>query len=203
VAKIYEAITPEDSDQAMIEKVFLGKIRSLEDTLKILKYPEMSRAARVIARAGRVVFFGVGSSGNIAKDAALRFSMLDIQAEAYDDFQMPLQAMRMKKNDVAVGISHSGQSAMPVESLNQAKKNGAMTIGISNYLQSPLQRVSDLYFCTSFPESRVRVASLSSMIAQSCLIDAMYLLAARYKKDLWDVEKMDAITDRLTRLSER
>ena len=81
-----------------------------------------------------------------------------------------------------MGISTSGRLAMTVEALRLASQNGATTIGISNCLKSPLHKASDIFFCTSFPESRVLVAALSPVVAQLCLIDAIYLLVARQKK---------------------
>lgn len=47
--------------------------------------------------------------------------------------------------------------------------------------------------CTSFPESRVEAAALSSLIAQLCLIDVLYLLVARYKAvSLEKAERLNA-----------
>ena len=89
----------------------------------------------------------------------------------------------MKKDEVAVGISTSGHSAITVKALELAGQHGATAIGISNCLKSPLHRASNIFFCTSFPESRVTVAALSPLVAQICLIDAIYLLVARQKKD--------------------
>jgi DNA-binding MurR/RpiR family transcriptional regulator len=180
---VYQGIAPEDSDEQIVEKVFRGNITSLEETLKILNRAELIRAAKLIATSPRTVFFGIGSSGNIAHDAALRFSQLDTQAEAYtDSYQILNQALRVRKDEVACGISHSGRSVATVQALGLAAENGAITIGIANYLKSPLHDKSRIFLCTSFPESQVKVAALSSRIAQMCLIDALYLLAARHKK---------------------
>jgi len=199
---IYEAITPKDNDEEVIEKVFLGNIRSLEETLKILHRGDLVRAARMLSKSRRAVFLGIGSSGNIARDAALRFSQLDIQAEAYaDSYQILVQALRVKKNDVVFCISHSGRSATTVKALELASNSGATTIGMSNYLKSPLHEWSDVFLCTSFPESRVKVAALSSRIAQMCLIDALYLLVARYKKiSLRKAERLNTYAEKTLRL---
>ena len=199
---IYQAISPKDNESDIIDKVFSGNIKSLEETLKILNKDELLRAVKSIAKCRRLLLFGIGSSGHIAQDAALRFSQLDIQAEAYvDSYQMLNQTLRMKKADVAFGISHSGRSAITVEALRLARKNEATSIGVSNYLKSPLHRVSDIFLCTSFPESRVKVAALSARIAQMCLIDAIYLLVARRKKaQLKQAERFDVYTEKLLRL---
>ena len=203
IQTIYQPIAPEDSDEDIIDKVFLGNIQSLEDTRKILDPSHLIKAAKLICAAERMVFFGIGSSGNIAREAALRFSLIDIQAEAYTDaYEMLVQALRVRRKSVAVGISHSGQSTFTVEALKLARRNRAVTVGISNYPRSPLRSVSRFFFCTSFPESRVRVAAISAQVAQLCLTDTLYLLVARHKKELWNAERLNKITEPLLRLPE-
>jgi len=201
IALIYQEIEPSDSDEKIIEKAFLGNIKSLEDTLKILDRSRLIKAAKMIAEASRIVFFGVGSSGQIARDAALRFALLDIQAESYGDpHQMIVQALRMKKKETAIAFSHSGRSRITVEALHLARKSGAKALGISNYMKSALHNESDIFLCTSFAESRVKVAALSSRIAQMCLVDSLYLLVARYKKILKKAELFNDSVERLLRV---
>ncbi len=202
---IFEAIAPGDSDDTVIEKTFLGNIRSLEETLGLIRAKDLIAAAKAIAAAGRVVVFGIGSSGCIAQDAALRLGHLDVPAVAYfDSYQMLNQSLRMRRGDVALALSHSGRSTITVEALDLARECGAKTIGVSNYLRSPLHAASDIFLCTSFPESRVKVAALSSRIAQMCVIDALYLLVARHTKARpRSAERLNTYTEKLLRLPTR
>ena len=204
VQSLFKEITPEDSDEEITRKVFLGDIKSLEDTLKMLSFADMTAAARAICAGRRLVFFGIGGSAHVSHDAALRFSYLDFQAEAYvDSSQILLQALRVAAVDVVIGISHSGRSAITVEGMRIAREKGALTIGISNYLRSPLKDACSIFFCTSFPENRVKVAAISSKVAQLCILDALYLLVARHKEGLWDVERVNSLTERMIRLKTR
>ncbi len=200
LSAIYKSIKPSDNSEQIAEKVFAGNIKSLEDTFKILNHKELKKVAEKICKANRLVFFGIGSSGHIRNDAALRFSLLDIQAESYSDSQeIIIQSLRLKKNDAAFGISHSGRSQITVEALKIAKAGGTATIGISNYLKSPLDKHSDIFLCTSFAENRVKVAALSSRIAQMCLLDALYLLTAKQKKLFKKAELMNNYVEELLR----
>lgn len=203
VPEIFQAITPNDDDFEIVKKIFKGNVQSLEDTFKILNLTNLIKVSKQLCQAGRVVFFGIGSSGNVAKDAALRFSHLDIQSEAYTDpVYMVISAKRLKKGEAAVGISHSGRSSITVEALKIAGENNALTIGISNYMKSPLSKYSRYFFCTSFHENSVKVAAISSRIAQLCLIDALYLLAARHKETVWDIEDLNTLTEKLLRIED-
>jgi len=205
VENIYQAITPKDSKSDIINKVFSGNVKSLEETLKILNKADLLLAVKKMAKCNRLVFLGIGSSGYIAQDAALRFSQLDMQAEAYvDSYQILNQTLRLRKGDVVFGISHTGRSAITVEALQLATRNGATAIGISNHLKSPLHKASDVFLCTSFPESRVEVAALSSRIAQMCLIDTLYLLVARHRQGQFDkVERLNKYAEKLLRVQEK
>jgi len=201
LSSIYQAIKENDSRDEIIEKVFLGNIKSLEDTFKLLDKSSINKAANILIRAKRLLFFGVGSSGNVARDAALRFTHIGIHAYAYtDSFETLIQAVTMEKGDVAFGISHSGRSVTTMEALKLARKNGIFTIGISNYPQSPLSKVSDIFFCTSFPESRVQASALSSRLSQMCLLDTLYALAARQQKKTKSVQKVNTMAEKILRM---
>jgi DNA-binding MurR/RpiR family transcriptional regulator len=201
--RIYGAVAPADGEAAIVEKVFAGNIRSLQETLGALNRRDLGQAAAALARCRRLLFIGIGSSGQIARDAALRFSQLDLQAEGYSEsYELLNQCVRTKRGDVVFGLSHSGRSAITVEGLRLAQRNGALTLGMSNYLRSPLHAASRLFFCTAFAETRVRAAALSSRVAQMCLLDALYLLVARRRKRrLATVDRLDRCVERTLRLS--
>jgi len=201
VPDIYRAITPGDNNEEIVKKVFRGYVHSIEETLKILDVKNLIQVARILCRAGRVVLFGIGGSGIVAQDAALRLSHLDLQAEAYTDpLYIIIQARRMKKGDVVVGVSHSGRTRITCEAVRLAGQKGAITCGITNYMKAPLSNYTRYLFCTSFPEDKVKVAALSSRIAQLCIIDALYLLTAKNKDILWDTESLNRLTEQLLRL---
>ena len=199
--EIYGAISPEDTEREIVAKVFRGNIQSLEDTLHILDMDDFIAVARKLSNAKRIVFFGIGGSANVARDAALRFSLIDVQSEIYTDpLSILISAKRLHQEDAAVGISHSGRSKITVNALQIARENGALTVGISNYMKSPLSSCSDHFLCTSFYESKVKVAALSSRLAQLCVVDALYLLLAYYRKEIWDIDKLNRMTEKLLRI---
>ena len=90
-----------------------------------------------------------------------------------------------------------------MEGLKIARDKGGVTIGVSNYLRSPLRDASRFFFCTSFPETRVKVAALSSRTAQLCVLDALFLLTARHARVIWDVDAVNALTERMLRFKAR
>ena len=109
--------------------MFAGNARSLEDTLQIVNHRELIGSGNALAKAPRLLFFGIGSSGYLAQDAALRFSQLCIPAEAYfDAYQVLVHGTYLKKGEAAIGISHSGRSAITVKALDLAHRGGVKLV---------------------------------------------------------------------------
>ena len=49
-----------------------------------------------------------------------------------------MAASLLKKGDVVIAVSHSGSTKDPIETLQVAKKNGAVTVAITNNSISPI-----------------------------------------------------------------
>ena len=196
-----DVVNNPDSGIDLVDKLFNKNINNLQDTKSLLETDKLIDLCKIIAKSKKVVLFGVGASSIVAQYAALRFAHIDIQAEAYSDaLMMLISAKRLDKKCVAIGISHSGRTAMVIKAIEMAKKNGAKTVGLSNYLESPLSRECDFLFCTAYPEIKVSSAALSSNIAQLAIIDTMYLLVARNITKKWDIVEIDNIIDELIRV---
>jgi DNA-binding MurR/RpiR family transcriptional regulator len=199
--EIYEPISAGDSHNDIINKIFGTYINSLKETRKLLNYDDLINLAKLIAKAKRVLFFGIGASGSVSHFAASRFLHLDIQAEAYDDeYQMALQSLRVNKYDIVVGISHSGRSRNIINALLTAKELHATTVGISNYIIPQMKNNCDFHFCTSFKEHKVKAAAISSCSLQIVIIEILYFLSALNKKNLWNIIELNLKIERNLRV---
>ena len=98
-----------------------------------------------------------------------------------------LQTLRVNKNDIVLGVSHSGRSKTIYNALSAAKELHAKTVGISNYIIPKMKNNCDFHFCTSFKENKVKAAAISSCSIQVVIIELLYLLVAMNKKNLWNI----------------
>lgn len=179
IPEIYEDIKINDSPSAVIQKVFQKNIDGLRDTQKLLSTDNILKAAGFIGNAKTLYLFGIGGSAVIARDAQIRFLHLGINTVCCDDiFVQLVSVLSLKKGDVAIGVSHSGQTKTTVDFLSLAKKSKATVICITNYANSPITKVSDISLITAFKESKVESATISSRISQLSIIDALYILIA-------------------------
>ena len=93
-------------------------------------------------------------------------------------------ASHLTKDDVAIGVSHSGSSIDIVYALKLARQQGATTICITNHGNSPVTKHSDICLFTKAEETKHSILALSSRIAQLCIIDSIYNYVVVNKNDL-------------------
>ena len=133
--------------------------------------PEIARAidwvAEALARGGRLIYVGAGTSGRTAALDALecpptfdvspklvQFIMAGGTTALYkaieadeDSRALGAREMRKKKptrNDVVVGIAASGRTPFTVAAVEYAKSRGARTIAVSCNRDTPLESAADL-----------------------------------------------------------
>ena len=183
---LQEDITPADaSDPALVaQKVFASDMLALQDTLKLLDPPALTRAVKAIERGSELAFFGVGSSHAVAYDAAGRFLRIGMRAHAEADahFQLVIASL-LPSSAVAIGISHSGVSREPVECLALARARRATTIAVTARHPSPLTEHADIVLLTMSTETRYREEAMASRIAQLSLLDSLYVSVAIRRPD--------------------
>ncbi|USK33469.1 MurR/RpiR family transcriptional regulator [Bacillus sp. F19] len=184
IQQILEEINDNDNEKAVAEKVFHSNIRTLENTLQILDFSSIKKAAGILTNANHVNFYGTGGSAIIAMDAYHKFIRTGISAYAFIDshFQL-MSASQLTDRDVAVVISHSGTNKDTIKVMNTAKKNGAKTIGITGFPKSPIGQNADVALFTSSEETEYRSEALASRIGQLSLIDALYVNMMISNKD--------------------
>ena len=172
---INEEISKDDSCFEILNKISNDIYCSIEMTKQIIDGNALEQAASAISNAKNIFVFGLGNSAPIAADAAHKFMRLGYNATACSDNHIQsIISSHAKKNDVIIGISHSGSSKDIVEALRIAKSSGAATICITNYGKSPIIKFSDIVLCTSSKETEYTILGLNSRIAALAIIDSIY-----------------------------
>jgi DNA-binding MurR/RpiR family transcriptional regulator len=195
IAEMHEELSPDDTPREIINKVFRASLQALEETLAITDVEACERAATFIAGARQRDFYGVGGSAQIARDAAHKFLRIGVRASVQDDaHMMAMSASVLGTNDVAVGFSHSGATLLTIEALQLARKNGARTIAITNYLNSPITEVADVVLCSTSRNSPLLGENAAARIAQLTILDAIFVLVAQrnYKAAETNLERTKA-----------
>ena len=172
---ISEEIAKEDSCFTIFKKRIRDISESLYSTESVLDEEMLSRATEAIAKADRIVIFGLGNSAAIAQDAVHKFLRLGLTAQVCcDNHMQAIIASHLNRGSVAIGISHSGASKDIVDALRLCKICGATTICITNFASSPIIEASDISLFTKSDETNHSILAMSSRISQLAIFDSIY-----------------------------
>lgn len=150
--------------------------RALEDTLKLVDIADFSKAVTMIAGANVIDVYGDGNSRSIAIDFVNKLLRIGLYTRSYSDtYLQRLSANQLSKQDVAIGISHSGSTRDTVDALRIAKESGAKTIVLTNYRASIITEYADVVFYTGDVESTLYSENMFSRITQLLIVDMIYM----------------------------
>jgi DNA-binding MurR/RpiR family transcriptional regulator len=125
--------SPTGEPQQAVGRVHDAAIKALERQQAIIDPRTISAAAQAIARAGRVVIYGIGgSSAVMANETHNRLFRLSVNSVPHtDSYMQRMSASTLSGKDVALFISTTGRPRTLLDSLELAKYYGAKCIGIT------------------------------------------------------------------------
>jgi DNA-binding MurR/RpiR family transcriptional regulator len=175
VPPVYQAVAAGDTAAAAAQKAIAADVKALEDTLRVLDLAALDRSAAALLAARRIDIFGSGGAAVAAQELQYKLLRLGVRGLALTDAQMEsMSAAMLTREDVAVGISHSGTAADVRQALEKAKERGAVTIAITNHPASPIAQLADIRLCTAAQEATTHGYPLGVRVAQIGLIDVLY-----------------------------
>lgn len=175
---VHEKVIKSDSERTILEKVFQSNINTLNDTLDIIDEKDFKQAVDKIVHSNRLEFFGVGGSTVIALDGYHKFIRTGLNVSTQLDSHLQLMsATQLTEGDVAILISHTGQSNDLLDIMDIVKANKVFTISLTGFSKSSLSQQSDIALHTLSEETDFRSEALASRIAQLSLLDALYVNA--------------------------
>jgi DNA-binding MurR/RpiR family transcriptional regulator len=164
-------------------KVITADIKALDDTLSVLDFAALERAANALLGARRVDIYGSGGGGIAALELQYKLMRVGVRAVPHTDAETQLiSATLLTALDSAVAISHSGKSQDLLHALQVAKGAGAQTIAITNHPTSPLAMLADISLRTAAQEAGAHGYPLGVRVAQVGLIDVLYTCMARKRQ---------------------
>lgn len=172
----YQEIRLGGTVESIITAVSNNNQQSIHDTVSLLSVEEVTRAAEVMSTARKIDVYGVGASAVIAYDLKQKLSRINWWCEAHSDFHAQLtSAVTLTEGDVAFGISYSGQTEDIIQSLTEAKRQGATLISLTKFGKSPVSDAADIRLFTSYVEQNIRSGAMASRIAQLNVIDVLFV----------------------------
>ena len=175
-------------------------------TEEVIDEDKLQRVATLIEDADRVYFFGIGSSGLVARDMKLRFMRLGVVCEALTDQDgFAWTTSILDKNCLVIGFSLSGQTQSIIDSLIDAKNMGAKTVLVTGQPQKVQKDFTEILAVAlqSKPEFILRISAQFPMLLMIDLIYAFFLEINREKKEkifnsFWENQKLNGYHRRNT-----
>jgi RpiR family transcriptional regulator, carbohydrate utilization regulator len=127
-----------------------------------------------IRSAGAVYFVASGNSVPIAGSMAFRLGRIGIRAiSASMSEQMIININNGLKDDVVIGISHSGSSKHVVNAFELARKKGITTIVLTDSKRSSAEQGADYTLSTGIKDSSVFIFGAPSYLYLYALTDLL------------------------------
>jgi DNA-binding MurR/RpiR family transcriptional regulator len=152
----------------------------VQDTAGQLDLAVLEKVVNAVAVARRVDIYGVQASAFVAQDFQQKLYRIGRVAYAWSDLHLALtSAALLDHRDVAFGISHTGTTLDTIEAFTEAGRHGALTVALTNFLQSPITRVADLVLTTAARETTFRAGAMASRLAQLTVVDCIFVGVAQ------------------------
>ncbi|MCK4905388.1 glutamine--fructose-6-phosphate transaminase (isomerizing) [bacterium] len=159
------------------------KLGGLESQLKwIDKKDGKITGLKCLLNAKRIIIVGCGTSWHAALIGEYIFeNIIGIPVEVEYASEARYRNFIVDKNTVVIGISQSGETLDTLAALREAKKRGAITLGLVNSVGSTIARETHGgVYLHAGPE--IGVASTKAFTSQVCVLALMVLLMGQEKK---------------------
>jgi RpiR family transcriptional regulator, repressor of rpiB and als operon len=177
---LHQEVTPDDTAETIVQKVFRTSIQALEETLAILSMDAFHHAVELIHGAHQRDFYGLGGSAQIARDVSHKFLRIGVRTSVFDDtHMMAMSASLLRAGDVVIAFSHSGSTLGVLDAVQIARNNRASIIAVTNYESSPLAELSDVILCSTAQGSFLTSENAAARIAQLNIMDAVFIAVAQ------------------------
>ncbi|RLZ11585.1 glutamine--fructose-6-phosphate transaminase (isomerizing) [Faecalibacter macacae] len=201
-----EAIEKGGFEHFMLKEIY-EQPRSIRDTMRgrllvdegIIKMAGIWDHQEKFLNAKRIIIVACGTSyhaGLVAEYMIEDFARIPVEVEYASEFRYrnPI----IKKSDVVIAISQSGETADTLAALKLAKEKGAFIFGINNVVGSSIARITDAGAYThAGPE--IGVASTKAFTAQLTILALIALKLGKHNGQL-SAAQFNLLTNELERI---
>jgi DNA-binding MurR/RpiR family transcriptional regulator len=174
----------EDPLDVVVAKLAAAEQDALRATVGQVDVGVLEAVVDAISGARRVDVYGVGVSGLVATDLWQQLHRIGVVCHVHAELHQALtSAVLLGPEDVAVAISHSGQTADVLEPLRRAKENGTKTVALTSRPRSPLARLADHTLLSAGREEPLRPGAMASRTSQLLVADCVFIGVAQRRYD--------------------
>jgi len=198
-------ISSQDADKGEYEHYMLKEIYEQPRILRHLiqthiqkdsvRLPDIGLTREQLKKVRKVRIVACGTAyhaGLVGKYLLEKIGGVDVEIDVSSEFRY--RHCRIRKGDLVVAISQSGETADTLAAVKRFREQGANVISVCNVLGSSLIRVSDGYIHTaSGPE--IGVASTKAYTSQVLSLFFLALYWGQLKKTVSSQQRMDLLNE--------
>ena len=170
------AINLKESCEATAQKLLQLNQTLLSQTAVEIGFESVTKMVKEMVSARHVFFFGIGSSGFLARDAARKIARIGIDARCYtDSHEIMTHSAMITSNDLVIYISNSGKTGELVRSAAICSKRGAMICAITAETTSPLYSFTDITVLHAVHYYDLAHGYADSRLSVFFIIDLIYI----------------------------
>ena len=169
--------------------------RMMEETLKNFSGKNYQKAVQKLKKARLIDIYSVENSEVTAMDLLTKLLYLGLPCRHFSDYYFQrISAGSLTSEDVAVGISYSGESKDTVDVMRTARKAGSCTIVITNFRDSTIAKYADILICTS-QEQFFYGDAIFSRTTQLLIVDMIYMgiIASDYERYVEQLNRCEKV----------
>jgi DNA-binding MurR/RpiR family transcriptional regulator len=173
----YRDITAGDQPEAVLTKVFTNSVQALQDTLAAVDPVQYRKAVDAIMSAKNLAFFGLGNAAVVAREAYHKFLRVGVPSHTAEDpdLQLIILSNHLKRGDILIAISYSGESKPILTSMRAAQARGIRVLAITNFPRSSLAKNADIVLLTAVFQEHVNGEIGSERLAQLAVLESLYV----------------------------
>lgn len=168
--------------EKVIESTFLNSILALQDSLNVINSDVIKTVAYLLANKSedtRIFIAGCGGSESICNDFNHKLLKIGIFSMVFSDsHKLLMTASLMRPGDILLSVSHSGQTTDIIQMLKFANENGAETICLTNYPNSPLSLIAKHSIISSVKNNPITGENATTRIVHLNILDAIFTIVA-------------------------
>lgn len=166
----------EDSAMRAANRIAQLHSQTIEDTMSLLHYRDLQKAARLLARCRRVHVFSFGTSLNQAESFREKMLKIGKQVSISSNLNYQLYEARcLTPHDLAIAISYSGETEKILLVAQACKDHRCPLIAITSYGDNSLSAYAD---CKLKLPSKERLfenaADYCTHVSVNLLLDILY-----------------------------
>lgn len=181
-AEIPLPISPSDPDDVIIHKLIAGHMSAIDSTQRVLDTDCLAALADRILAGRRVVWFGVGDCVSLARIFSDQLCRLDIDSVVIESRAVMNQyASHLGSDDIAICLTRTGKTHKTLDCLRIAKERGALTVLITNLINSAGEQYADHFICASRQDELYRICGYETFTSICALLETLVTLLSKKK----------------------